>query len=352
MFGANLRWKQTGRNSCLYDLSRANVLNELTLTSGGVTLKEAREAATKWRSVRSTGKDPITLRNKEKHETAASNSSLDVLARETFCAKQSSLKGDGKAGRWFSPLELHILPKLGTYNVQEIDQNLICNAIRPIWDKKAVTAQKALNRLNQVLEHAAAKGLDVDLMAVRKAKLLLGAPRHKPKNIPAMPWQDVPDFYASLNTGTVAHLAMRLLILTASRSSPVRYCRLEEINGDVWTVPGSKMKSVKGNEADFRIPLSEAALKTIEAAKGQKRDGFLFPSQRKGVISDAPMSMYMKRKGLEVRPYGFRSSFRDWVAETTEMPRDIAEAALVHSTGSEAERAYRRTDYYEVPLGL
>src|SRR5690606_37952012 len=96
------------------------------------------------------------------------------------------------------------------------------------------------------LQHAAALGLEVDLQATAKARALLGAQRHTPKNIPAMHWRDVPAFYASLNDGTVTHLAMRLLILTGVRSKPLRFIRTDQIDGDVWTVPAERVKGRKG----------------------------------------------------------------------------------------------------------
>lgn len=108
--------------------------------------------------------------------------------------------------------------------VVDIDQTDIRDVLAPIWHSKAETARKALNRLAICLKHAAALGLSVDLQATDKARALLGKQRHKPENIPAMPWRDVPIFYASLSDGTVTHLALRLLILTGVRSAPLRFC--------------------------------------------------------------------------------------------------------------------------------
>ncbi len=66
-----------------------------------------------------------------------------------------------------------------------------------------------------------------------------------------------------------------------------------------------------------------------------------------GVISDATMSRPMERRGLEARPHGFRSSFRTRCAEATDTPREVAETALGHTTGTKVERSYRRTDFLE-----
>jgi integrase len=257
------------------------------------------------------------------------------------------LKGDGVAGRWFSPLELHVLPKLGKVPVADIDQKDIRDVLAPIWHTKADTARKAMNRLGICLKHAAALGLDVDLQATDKARALLGKQRHKAENIPAMPWQDVPAFYASLSDGSVTHLALRLLILTGARSGPLRALQLDQIDGDIWTIPAEAMKGRKGATADFRIPLSTEALAVIEQATSHARDGLLFANQRKGFISDMTMGRFMERAGLEARPHGFRSSLRDWIAETTDTPHDIAETVLGHTAGGAVERAYRRTDFLE-----
>ena len=271
---------------------------------------------------------------------------LQDIALDAFESRKAELKGDGKAGRWFTPLELHVLPKLGRMPVSEIDQRDIRDTLGPIWHVKADTARKAMNRLSICLRHAAALGLDVDLQATDKAKALLGKQRHTPRHIPAMKWQDVPAFYQSLGSSPT-ELAMKLLILTAVRSYPLRHIHEDQIEADIWTIPAAHMKGRVGATSDFRVPLSGEALSVIEQVRLFSRGGYLFAGTRKGVISDMTMSNYMKRLGLEARPHGFRSSFRDWCAEATDTPREIAETALGHDIGGSVERAYRRTDYLE-----
>ncbi len=165
--------------------------------------------------------------------------------------------------------------------------------------------------------------------------------------MPSLEWRDVPAFYATLSDGSITHVALRLLILTGVRSGPLRFMRLDQIDGDVWTIPGEMMKGRRDATPDFRVPLSPEALSVIEQAKPLARDGFLFPSVRKGVISDATMSRLMERRGMDARPHGFRSSLRNWLAEATEAPPEVAEACLAHVVGGTVERAYRRTDYLD-----
>lgn len=308
-----------------------------------VTIKEARREAERWRAVVRQGLDPIKERERQRRKAAKADHMLATVAKEAFEVRKTELKNEGKSARWFSPLELHVLPKLGRIPIEEIDQQDIKTALAPIWHSKGETARKALGRLGIVFQHAAAMGLDVDIQATAKAKALLGKSKQVSRHIPALPWVDVPEFYGSLTDGTITHLALKLLILTAVRSSNVRFCHLDEIDGETWVIPAAKMKT----GVEHRVPLSTEAQRVIGLAMPFVRDGFLFPSVRRGVISDATMSRMMERRGLEARPHGFRSSFRTWCAETTDVADDIAEAALAHSTGSKVVRSYRRTDYLE-----
>lgn len=312
-----------------------------------VSLKAARQEAEKWQAVVRDGKDAIKERERQNREAERNLNILSDIAKDAFESRKAELKGDGKAGRWFSPLELHVLPKLGKMPVSQIDQRDIRDTLAPIWHTKADTARKAMNRLSICMRHAAALGLDVDLQATEKAKALLGKQRHTATNIPALPWQEVPAFYQSLNGGSVTELALRLLILTAVRSFPLRHIHLDQIDCDIWTVPAEAMKGRKGATSDFRVPLSQEAQRVIAEATPFARNGFLFPGVRKGVISDMTMSKFMERRGMVERPHGFRSSFRDWVAETQNVPFEVAETALGHVTGGAVERSYRRTDFLE-----
>ena len=312
-----------------------------------VSLAGARDLAERWRSVAAAGRDPIKEREAEARAARREDITLAVITADAFEARKAELKGDGKAGRWLSPLSVHVLPKLGKVPVTDIDQRDIRDCLAPIWHTKAEAARKALNRIGIVMKHAAALGLDVDLQAVDKAKALLGRSRHEVRHIPAMNWRDVPEFYASLAEPTLTHLALKLLILTGVRSGPLRFLHLDQIEGDVWIIPGEAMKGRKGKTADFRVPLVPEARRCIETVRPLARDGYLFPSVRKGVISDATMSRLMERRGMDERPHGFRSSLRDWLAEATDAPHEVAEAMLGHVTDSAVVRSYRRTDFLD-----
>jgi len=316
-------------------------------------LADARKLSERWRSIAAVGRDPIKEREAEERSARREDISLATITQDAFEARKADLKDDGKAGRWLTPLKLHVLPKLGKVPVTDLDQRDIRDTLAPIWHTKAETARKAMNRVAIVLRHAAALGLDVDLQATEKAKALLGTTRHVPKNIPAMDWSDVPAFYASLEEPTLTHLALRLLILNPGvRIKPLRFLRLEQIEGDVWTVPEGDMKGKKDKTPAYRVPLCQEAKRIIELARPHSRNGYLFPNTRGGVISDATMSRFMERRGLEARPHGFRSSLRTWVSDTTDAPFEVGEAMIAHVTDSAVVRAYRRTDFLEQRMAL
>ena len=312
-----------------------------------VSIKEAREEAERWRALARKGIDPKKERQRLRREAARNAHLLRDVAVEAFEARKAELKRDGEAGRWFSPLELHVLPKLGGIPVAEIDQIDIRDTLAPIWHEKADTARKAMNRLSIVMEYAAAQELDVDIQATEKAKKLLGKQRHQAQHIPSMPWTEVPAFYSTLRDHAPTQLALRLLILTAVRSYPLRHMRFDQVQDGVWTIPAEAMKGRRGATTDFRVPLAPEALAVLDAARPLSRGGYVFSTVRGNVISDATMSAFMKRQGLTARPHGFRSSFRDWTAECRDVRFEVAEACLAHIVGSSVERAYRRTDYLE-----
>jgi integrase len=197
--------------------------------------------------------------------------------------------------------------------------------------------------------HGAALGLDVDTDAVAKAKALLGHQNRNVEHIGAIAWSDVPAFYRSLATDNVGELALRLLMLTGVRSAPLRFLHEDHIDGDVWTIPARLMKGRRGETEDFRVPLTPEALAVIAEARKAARDGLLFPGNRKGApISDMAMSMVMRRRELDARPHGFRSSLRDWIAEVhTDTPHEIAELMLAHRSDNKVVRSYRRTDFLD-----
>ena len=99
---------------------------------------------------------------------------------------------------------------------------------------------------------------------------------------------------------------------------------------------------------EHRIPLSGVAVDVLTRARQlDAGSGLVFPGERGKVMSDNTISKLLRQNGIATTPHGLRSSFRDWAAECSDVPREIAELALAHVEGSGAELAYRRTDYFD-----
>ncbi|MEM7241905.1 MAG: integrase arm-type DNA-binding domain-containing protein [Pseudomonadota bacterium] len=306
-----------------------------------VGISEARDRASAARRRLRDGVDPIEARRK--HQAPSRKTTLAKVVGLCFEARKAELKDDGKAGGWMSPLNIHVLPKIGNTPVDEVNQHILKEVMEPIWHTKSDTARKAINRVNLSLKHGAALGLDVDLQAVMKAKALLGKRRHEVKHIPALPYQELPQFYRWLcSKPMTSTFALRFLILTVARTSEVRFASFEEIKDDIWTLPANRTKSGR----EHRIPLSHEASKIVSqmTANGST---LLFPTERGNVMSDATMSAFMKREGYEARPHGFRATFRTWVEEQTDTAFEVKETALGHNVDTGVVGAYQRSDRLE-----
>lgn len=307
-----------------------------------VSIAEARERAATARRTTRDGLDPIQQRAKAKR--TVKRLTFKEAIDSCYKAKQAELKNDGYAGRWMSPLSSLIIPKLGSFPVEEIDQHSLIDALGPIWHNKPEAARKALNRVNLTLKHAVALGLNVDLQAPMKAKALMGKQRHEVTHIPAMPYQDTSKFYRWLCTlDHTAALALRFLMLTVARTSEVRLATFGEIDGEVWTLTPERTKTGR----EHRVPLTPEALEVVETARERSPNEFLFPALKAKPISDMAMSTFMKREGYEARPHGFRASFRTWVEEQTDTPFEVKEAALGHVVDGGVVGAYQRSDRLE-----
>lgn len=307
-----------------------------------VSISEARERAAEARKQLRDGIDPIEERTRLRRQV--DRLTVTDAIEQCFIARKAELKGDGEAGRWMSPLKVHVIPKIGSKAIEDIDQHLLKDLLSPIWHVKPQAASKALNRVNLTLKHAAALGLDVDLQAPMKTRALLGKQRHTVKHIPAMPYSEVPAFYMYLQAETgITALALQFLILTAARTSEVRLSTCDEFEADVWSLEANRTK----NGRQHSIPLSRHAVEVVVSARARASNKYLFASYRGKPLSDAAMSKFMRDRGLKARPHGFRASFRTWLEERTDAPFEVKEAALGHNVDTGVVGAYQRSDRME-----
>ncbi len=207
-----------------------------------VTLSEARRMAEDARELLRARKDPIIERWKAKK--AGKPLTVKQAVESGFEARKAELKDEGEAGQWMGPLKNHVIPKIGNYPIEEIDQHVVRDLLKPIWNAKPESAAKALFRLNLTLKHAAALGLDVDIQATVKARALLGKQRRETTHFPSLAYADAPKFYATLRKlDTVSSLALRLLMLTLARTTEVRLVSADEITDNLWNIPAPRTKT-------------------------------------------------------------------------------------------------------------
>lgn len=307
-----------------------------------VTIAEAREQAETARRLWRHGADPIAERKKQPKRD--SQPTVAEMIFSCFEARKADLKDGGKAGGWLGPLTVHVIPKIGDVPVEQIDQHRLVTVFEPIWNTKPVVAKKALSRMNLTLKHAAAHGLTVDMQAAALAREILGKQEHVEKHFESLPYQEVPAFYAWLCTvPDISALALRLLILTAKRPGEVRLATFDEFDGNIWTLLPERTKS----DREHKIPLSDEAMRVVEAARNIAVNDNLFSSYRGKPLSDAAMGKFMRTHGYDVHPHGFRSSFRTWCEDRTDADFAVMEASLGHAVDSGVVGAYQRSDRLE-----
>lgn len=324
-----------------------------------VSLSQARVAAQQCRELRSKGLDPVD-HYRELKRSAVAAEQVEKAKAVTFqqCAEryiesmQSEWSNAKHAYQWTQSLEHYAYPFFGDLPVGEIDTGLVMQAIEKIWVEKTETATRVRQRVESILDYA--KTLEVrsgENPARWRGHLdkLLPKPSKVRRVVhqPAMDYRAVPEFYRDVREKDfLAAITLSFIILTATRSGESRYAKWDEFDFDnrVWTIPAERMKARK----PFRVPLSEEMITVLEAAKLFKKSEFVFPSPKGGQgISDTSVRRVLKGYCPNLTVHGFRSTFRDWAAEQTNYPRDIAESALSHVLESRTEAAYQRGDKLE-----
>lgn len=315
-----------------------------------VTLAAARKARDAAHAEILAGRDPLEVRAQERRDLVAqrerSDPTLEAAVRQVFEARQATLRGGGSRGRWLSPLELHVLPKLGRYRISEIDRERIRATLAPIWRDKHATAIKAWRRLRIVFREMQLAGAPCDPFTVDAAKRMLGEVIHTSTPTPATAWQDMPQLFARLDRSPGGD-CLRFCMLTLVRLGGVRPARQSEIEGGIWTVPADRVKGPEGRVQDFRVPLSAPAIEIAQRAAAYHPE-LLFPGARNGSpVTDRALERQLDRLGEPGRPHGFRSAFRSWVQDTDACTWEVAETILGHAIGNRVERAYARSDLLE-----
>ena len=321
-----------------------------------LTLAEARGKADAYRRMVKAGVDPVAERAKI------------VLAVPTFEKAARACHEELKAGwrnkkhseSWLACLVNYVFPKIGKTPVDAVDSLMVRDLLAPIWMEKAETSKRILQRIGTVLDYSHIKGwrpTETTLKSVRK-----GLPRQaqSENHFEAMPYQDVPAFMRSVaaEAPTIGRDALRFTVLTAVRSNETRFATWPEFNLErgTWTIPSTRMKMNQTHVVPLAPAVIEILLRHWQARTSD--DGLVFSSSRTKPapgepardrpISDMTMTKVLRDHSLDaITVHGFRSSFTDWAAETTSIPKEVVDKALAHKLSDRVEAAYRRTDFFD-----
>lgn len=321
-----------------------------------VSLKDAREKRTECRKLaREQGIDPIEHKRRSKLANALTNAKLatfDECAASYIEAKSVEWKNAKHYQQWVNTIAQYASPVFGTLPVSSINTELVMNVLRPIWYKKTETGSRLRGRIAAVLDWAKTSGYREGDNPARWHGHLENLLPTKAKAQPvqhhaALPYQEINVFIESIRMQpSDAGKALEFLILTAARTGEVIGARWDEfdLKAAVWIVPASRMKMKR----EHRVPLTVRAVEILKAMREVRQGEYVFPG-RDGTKPTSNMAMLqmlrrMQREDLTV--HGFRSTFRDWAAHETNIPREIAEAALAHDTRSDTEAAYQRGDLF------
>lgn len=319
-----------------------------------INLADARQQAAECRRLLALGKDPIAERDGERARTMVEKQrsmTFDQCSQAYIAAHRDGWRNAKHAAQWENTLRLHASPVIGKLPVDEVELRHILLILEPIWRDRTETASRVRGRVESVLDWATVRQFRRgDNPARWRGHLdqLLPMPGKvkKVEHHAALPFADMLDFMQKLarQDGTGAR-ALSFLILTAARSGEVRGATRGEIDAEarVWSIPGARMKAGR----DHRVPMSDAAWRLLPDPLPKDATALLFPAPRGGQLSDMTLTAVIRRMEVNAVPHGFRSTFRDWCAESTDFPREVAEMALAHAIGDKVEAAYRRGDLFD-----
>ena len=352
------RYKVNGRKMREAGLGRAGEARNC------VRLAEARQKASElFRQVKA-GIDPLAARDAglaaskaAQQDAAIKGITFGEAAKRYIDAHAPSWSNTKHAGQWTATIETYANPFFGEIPVSEISTTHVLAAIEPIWTTKSETASRLHGRIKSILDYAKARGWrSGENPATWQGHLSLTLPAPskvaKVKHHAALAWTEAGKFMKDLQVQKgIGARALHFAILTAARSGEVRGACWREIDlvDATWTIPAERMKAGR----EHRVPLSDQALAVIaEMSQARTSDdaaAHIFPGQSETrPLSDMSLTAVLRRMERgDLTAHGFRSTFKDWAAESTDYPAELSEMALAHTIGSKVEAAYRRGDLFE-----
>jgi integrase len=309
-----------------------------------VSLSLARDRAAAVRSQVEAGIDPVAERRK-----AAGVPTFRQAAELVHAEHKGGWRNAKHREQWLSSLKTYAFPTLGETAVSRVDAPAVRDALAAIWLTKPETARRLRQRICTVIDWAVGKGYRDGPLAMAVIDKALPKQRQRVKHHAALPHSELPAFMAALRSKeSMGRLALEAAILTAARSGEVRLATWSELDLEaaLWTVPAERMKAKR----EHVVPLSPQAVALFKRMKAHRRAGsdMVFPGTgRAKPLSDMTLTKVCRDMKAAAVPHGFRSTFRDWVAEQTSWPAELAEAALAHVVSDKTIAAYQRGSMLE-----
>jgi integrase len=324
-----------------------------------VSLAQARDLAASHHRTVSAGGDPRQTRDKLKLEAKLRQEAItfEVATKGLIESQQDGWKSKKHVQQWANTLATYANPVIGTTPCAEVTTEQVLNILKPIWTTKTETATRVRSRIESVLDWAAAiEDRSGENPARWKGKLKIFLPaiskRRRVTHHSALPYPQVPAMFTAIGANpSLSAKALLFCVLTATRTSETIEASWSEIDfeNQLWIIPKARMK----REREHRVPLSAQAVALLKTISRKGDSPWVFNGQSR-TKKHAPLSnMAMLNYLQETLNYpnftvhGFRSSFRDWAAETTDHKREVIEQALSHQLADQAEAAYQRGDYME-----
>lgn len=310
-----------------------------------VSLSEARDKAREFRRQLRAGVDPLEAKRKASLRIPT----FRDAAKEVHGEHKGGWKNTKHVAQWLSTLESYAFPHFGDVRLDMVDTGHVRDALAAIWLTKPETARRVRQRIATVLDYGHGKGWREYPFVMGPVSKALPRQPKKDGHFDAMPFASVPGFVERLRErASIGRLALEALILTATRSGEIRGALWGEfdLDGATWTIPAERMKVGK----QHIVPLSTGAVAVFRKAAEYRRttDDLVFHGMKRGKpLSDMTLLKILRDMNEPSTVHGFRSAFRDWVAEETTVSGEIAEAALAHAIPNRVEAAYRRTDFLE-----
>ena len=353
--GLWLQVSKTGSKSWLYRYTRHGKAREMGLGAlHTVSLQEAREKARECRSLILEGYDPLEEKRKRLHNIKleeANSMTFAECASAYIEAHRSGWKNAKHVQQWESTINSYVNPVMGILPVSQIDTTLVLQAIEPIWQSKTETATRVRGRIEMILDWAKVRHYREGENPARwrgHLDKILPAPSKVTKvtHHAAIPYRKLPEvMHRIAEKDTIAARALEFTILTAARTGEVIGARWDEIDlqHQVWVIPAKRMKM----EREHRVPLCDATMTILNAMHEIRQNEYVFYGAKTGKpLSNMALIMVLRRMNIDCTTHGFRSTFRDWVSETTNYPHEVAEMALAHAVSNKVEAAYRRGDLF------